>query len=348
MPNTTLRRRLALVLAWLALTAGLTEFAFRAVHALRPIYLFESASYDRFRVAPGTLLYGHPVNSHGFLDAEHPWKKTPGTRRVVVVGDSFVYGMVPYPDNFVTLVDDAFPNVDVLNLGIAAIGIDQYPAVLANEGLPRDPDLVIVCFFLGNDFFDYTSERIASSSYLLTFLRYIFEIRPQMLGRSPERALYDDDAPTFKEKAYARILRRKDKLFRVDTPSFAPELPRVARRFAEIAELCERSGADLLVVLLPDEIQVDGDARSAMIEQIANYRRRDYDFEQPNRAVLEILERQGIAALDLRPVFFQAGRSEAGKNARLYKPRDTHWNVAGNRLAADALIKELKRSRRNP
>ena len=339
--------RVLLVFAWLGLTAGLCEIAFRIAHAARPIYLFESSSYDRFRVAPGTLLYGHPVNPQGFLDAEHAFEKPADTRRVAVLGDSFVFGVVPYPDNFVTLLDDALPDVEVLNLGIAAIGLDQYPAVLANEALPRDPDLVIVCFFLGNDFFDYTSDLAVShrggASYLLTFLRYLFQIRPQMLGRSPDRAIYKDDSPTFKAEAYARILRRKSKLFRVDAPTFIPELQRAEQRFTEIAELCERSGTKLLVVLLPDEIQVDGAARRAMIEEIPGYRRRDYDYEQPNRAVLEILERQGIAALDLQPVFF-----EAGKAAKLYKPRDTHWNLAGNRLAADVLIAEIKRSRRNP
>ena len=41
---------------------------------------------------------------------------------------------------------------------------------------------------------------------------------------------------------------------------------------------------------------------------------------------------EAIPFLDLLPAFV-----EAGQRTRLYKPRDTHWNLAGNRLAAEVI-----------
>jgi hypothetical protein len=37
--------------------------------------------------------------------------------------------------------------------------------------------------------------------------------------------------------------------------------------------------------------------------------------------------------------------AEHGKATRLYKPRDTHWNLAGNRLAATAIAVFLRERR---
>jgi hypothetical protein len=53
---------------------------------------------------------------------------------------------------------------------------------------------------------------------------------------------------------------------------------------------------------------------------------------QPNRLIASALGAEGIKTLDLLPTFQEAGRS-----AVLYKPQDTHWNLAGNQLAAKAI-----------
>jgi hypothetical protein len=49
------------------------------------------------------------------------------------------------------------------------------------------------------------------------------------------------------------------------------------------------------------------------------------------------LAQHDIRVLDLLPLF-----AEQGRQTRLYKPLDTHWNRAGNRLAADAVARELR------
>jgi hypothetical protein len=62
-------------------------------------------------------------------------------------------------------------------------------------------------------------------------------------------------------------------------------------------------------------------------------------MDQPNRALAAELAHDGIPMLDLLPVF-RAG-TETG---RLYKPQDTHWNIAGNELAARQIAAFVRRS----
>jgi hypothetical protein len=50
-----------------------------------------------------------------------------------------------------------------------------------------------------------------------------------------------------------------------------------------------------------------------------------------------MLARAGLQTIDLLPAF-----EEAGRGVRLYKPRDTHWNLAGNRVAAEAILPVLR------
>ena len=63
------------------------------------------------------------------------------------------------------------------------------------------------------------------------------------------------------------------------------------------------------------------------------------DFARPSRVLAEALENAGVATLDLTPAF-----QSAAPVTRLYKPRDTHWNVAGNRLASEAIVAVLRES----
>ena len=63
----------------------------------------------------------------------------------------------------------------------------------------------------------------------------------------------------------------------------------------------------------------------------------ELDFDLPNRAIAAELAADGIPMLDLLPIIQRQGRA-----TRLYKPQDTHWNIAGNRLAAESIAAFLR------
>jgi hypothetical protein len=91
-----------------------------------------------------------------------------------------------------------------------------------------------------------------------------------------------------------------------------------------------------VIVLFPDEFQVDGDLRRE-IYQTYHLTADDVDLAYPNRLVGDYCRRHGIFCLDLLPSF-----QEQGATRILYKLRDTHWNEAGNRLAGELIFNFLE------
>ncbi|MEZ5421131.1 MAG: hypothetical protein R2708_27860 [Vicinamibacterales bacterium] len=64
-------------------------------------------------------------------------------------------GVVPRRDNYLTLVEQALAAdgpAEVVNLGVSGTEPRDYLSLLVDEGLGLDPDLVLVGFFVGNDF----------------------------------------------------------------------------------------------------------------------------------------------------------------------------------------------------
>jgi hypothetical protein len=91
---------------------------------------------------------GYPIeyriNSKGLRDNETTYEKPDGTFRIVLIGDSFTFGWgVPIEKHFSTLLEGYFKNVEVINMGIEAYGIDQELIYLQLEGFRYEPDLVI-------------------------------------------------------------------------------------------------------------------------------------------------------------------------------------------------------------
>jgi len=95
-----------------------------------------------------------------------------------------------------------------------------------------------------------------------------------------------------------------------------------------------KNGKKVLVLLAPNEIQVDNSLR----QQLADRYRLDlsfYDPTLPARVILEIRNQvdSGIPVVDLTG-YLQC-RHEAGE--KLYYKRNTHWNLAGNDLAGTVI-----------
>ncbi len=99
----------------------------------------------------------HRSNSLGFYDTRFTTLKPEGRLRVMALGDSFIYGMAPYPKNVMTItekiVKDNCPEKDfeLLNFGIPEAGVWDYRQLYQLAAPVYDPDIVVVHFFMGND-----------------------------------------------------------------------------------------------------------------------------------------------------------------------------------------------------
>jgi lysophospholipase L1-like esterase len=271
--------------------------------------------------------------------------------RILGIGDSFAVGVVPYEDNYLTLVEEELRrsgwDVELINMGIPNIGPKEYLALLTAEGLELDPDLVLLSFFAGNDFLESVRvvERSAVDySYVASLLRYAFVIRPHLEKKIPEGPWeYDDASPSMKPEIFLKIERRRSRICFQSSESFTILLDAAVDKLGEISKICRRRGIALVVVVIPDEFQVNQTLQDSILK--SRRKRREglaVDFARPNRMLARELDALGIEYLDLLPAF-----ADTGRQTRYYKLRDTHWNIAGNQLAAE-LIAEHLISRRPP
>ncbi|MCP4699016.1 MAG: hypothetical protein GY862_19510, partial [Gammaproteobacteria bacterium] len=90
-----------------AVSFGLSEAALRAYNAYHPSFIFYDASYNRFRGRPHAKDFDFTLNSKGFKDIEFKSKQK-DTFRIVAIGDSFAYGIVPYRYNYLTVLEERF------------------------------------------------------------------------------------------------------------------------------------------------------------------------------------------------------------------------------------------------
>ena len=319
----------------------LLEGSFRLYHHISPVFIFPDNSHNRFRNKPFDYDYDDfRLNSRGFKDIEPQATKPLGSIRIAGIGDSFVYGVVPYKDNFLTLLEEQLNSVkseryEVLNMGIPWTSPREYYSMLVKEALPLKPDIALICIFVGNDFIEISRKAshksfvIAAGKYLLDSFRHV---EAGNASRPQTQNHYDDDATTFSDAYFLEIEAGRTDIYMKSDKMLSERLPRVMAWIDEIKAVCERNGIQLFVTLIPDELQLDTELQQRVLQKIGSDRDK-LDFDLPNKRLGAELRARNIRYLDFLEPFRLKSR-----DIRLYKPRDTHWNIAGNRLAAELLL----------
>ena len=347
----------------------LVELVLRTYAWLSPKQFFfqtDSRAAQRvasYRLRPGTWVHGLRVNAHGYFDEPFSVEKPPGTFRIVALGDSFAVGMVPYQNNFLTLVERDLNarrpggrRVEVYNMGILATAFREYLHVLKTEGLSYAPDWVLVCVFVGNDIHRSRPTTLLQKE---GWVLYVAGSRAWRLLRAPAPGLrravgpdasvsegattgiahraawrQDETAPTFAEHTYLQI-----EATRVDVCQ--RHLGRAARGYAyvtqSLAQIQRLVQGRMTVLMIPDEYQVDPGLFGKVVVRYG-LNPGDFDLDQPQRLLGETCRRLGIGYVDVLPAFRRRARGGA-----LYICQDSHWNTPGNRLAADLLTPVLER-----
>lgn len=282
-------------------------------------------------------MFGYPTNQAGFKDLPFGIDKPAGHLRVVALGDSFAFGIVPYPDLFLTLIDDRLPQVEVINMGIPRTDTGDYALLMQREGRALAPDMVLLHFFIGNDFNvrpRYQDEP--QSLYLMRLIDVV--VSGAKFSRYVWKGQYEDSTATMQREKHREILLRRLPLFHPGLSPARRNIDQVIANLASVRDTAHSVGGQFVVILVPEEMQIDQKLRRSLMRE-NNLPPDAYDFRLPNRVLKAALHRAGIAFLDLTRAFELAGRSQ-----RLYKPADTHWNLAGNALAADLVERYLRLS----
>lgn len=100
---------------------------------------------------------------------------------------------------------------------------------------------------------------------------------------------------------------------------------------ARLKKEVEADGGEFRVVVLPDQKQVEPAAWQHVLQSHPAMQAYDWDMDQPNRILADILNAQQTPYLDLLPVF------RAWDGPTLFFPIDGHWNERGHRLAGESI-----------
>jgi hypothetical protein len=308
---------------------------------------------------------GLRLNSRGFRTPEHSEEKGEAFR-IVVLGDSFAFGAngVPYGTLWHQVTGAALEEaggraVEVINLGIPGVGPRFALRLWELEAERLDPDLVVLGFFVGNDLTDEGDEPLESTlggglaqrSVTVRLLRNALRrhrglAMPPAAAEAPTAAGdagrggeelpltaggFDPETPFLTEEAYLGM--EEGRLLAIagpDTGRFQRLIAGANLLLERLARQVEASGARFVVVLIPDEGQVDRE----LARRIARRSGFSLDLDRPQRHLVPWLEDRRIPHLDLLPLFRR--EHEAG-GPPLYRFQDTHWSVEGNRLAGERL-----------
>jgi hypothetical protein len=255
----------------------------------------------------------------------------------------------------------------VLRLGVPDTGPAFQLRLWQVEAAALEPDVVVMAFFVGNDFIDHRGDcgvfgggdrglsgQLAAVSQLYRAARNLGRVvsagdgawrsagdagvnEPAVGQPIPRyREDFDENQPTFGREQFLAIEAGRMALCRrFEEEGFQRLADLTAATVNELAAEVEATGARFVVMLIPDQYQVD----DSLVDEIFRHdggSRDDYDFSRPQRVLREALEAANIEVLDLLPVFRAAAAGGA-----LYRPRDTHWNRRGNEIAAAVLTDVL-------
>ena len=365
-----MKKKLLLVLGGVFFAFLIGEVAARVILPMLPDppntpFIGDDACMYRLRSsAPGQYPEDHDdhVNEYGFRDRAYPHNKPAGSYRVLGLGDSFVYGAVSTRDNFLRVAERALDDdTDILLMGVPGWSTENELGLLEDFGLGLEPDLVIVNFFVGNDVtgIPVRSRVIRGNVYPTTsplpvrnLLRksQLFVMFESLVLRGMMKQLKDDGEPTHTAEAesghvselYLKIVTHNLPVFSREPDKRTAALWVEAEGYLEkIGEVCRGTGVPWMLVVIPDEMQVDPVVRSQVLDGLGLIK-TDYDFDAPQRRLDTWARKQNVPMLDLLPVM----RAEHNPEARLYVPNDTHWNKRGNLIAGQVVAKAISDMRR--
>lgn len=158
-PRLTWRKKLLFSLVVFLLGLGLVEIVIRVVVGQPlaerlPMTIVRAHRTRGWEMVPHADHYTYEhlvkVNGLGLRGPEVPKTKAPGERRVLVLGDSMVYGQGVADDETVPAqLERALgrPGTTVINGGLRAYSTAQELALLQELGERIRPDLVVLCWF---------------------------------------------------------------------------------------------------------------------------------------------------------------------------------------------------------
>lgn len=343
--------RIGLILASLALGAGIVELGVRAALDLYRCDARVGWTFQRdrngFKLNRLTkTLHRVRLNRHGFLGEDRELEKPPGVYRMLILGDSFTAGLhVAEPDAFPARLEASLnakradgARFEIINAGVPGYSTAQELALFREIGWKHQPDLVVLTVYLGNDLAN-NSVRAHPCHYLVSVCGRPFydmrEGRLVALGEGKPMRVQSDhwaDRLLGFSLVYRNLVRRMPAAVSDEAPegNVLYGIASGSRGFPSWVTTME------LLIQIRDAVEV---YRVPFLILIATPKPEiipapTSDWYRALRVRLEqLLERHEIRYID--PLQRLAESQKAGRSP--YYEKDHHWNEAGHEAAATSL-----------
>lgn len=329
-------------------------------------------------VATDDYVHDLTLNSVGMHDTEHPQPKPANTFRILMLGDSFIRAhQVKEAETAHQVLEDLLNSEDtsqhfeVISAGVDAWGTGQELLYYRSEGRSYQPDLVLLMFYIGNDIKDDLPGRGLTIQGQNCYMPY-FVFCGDQLDANPWLYAPGIEPPTgqcsFGKKSLSNALGKIYQSSRSYTqiePLLVASPPTISALdfytqendlfdyalqltlaiISQLRQEVEQDGAEFAVVLISpadliDFTRMSPSEREAVYQRLP-FMRRAEEIDPPNRLLTKLLTNEGINVLDLLPFFVQYMDETGEKISFEY---DKHWNVTGNRLAAESMYHWLRQS----
>lgn len=375
MMKKSLSKILLLLFCWTIVPLFLVEILMIVLEPQLSQGLYQYDPDLGFKIRP----YANGNNQFGFNDRDYSLQKEPGKYRILIISDSYNWAGGK-EGNYTALLEHKFAQyyqnsqVEVINAGYPGTHTGEQLAILKKYALQYHPDLVILGFFVGNDFIDAKPNRkriivndiyididkrkelklfgypIINQSRLLLFIQQKYKVfqeaqKAQKQSISPYQVQFVIN-PAEPEKSpgilsletfLATEKTRLDFCKRQDLQKgvWNGNINYILQSIDEMNRLLKQQNTQFIVAIYPDEFQVNPNLLN-QIQEKNDLNISKYDPNCMQNILIPHLQSQQISYIDFRPRF-QAEQ----KQRPLYLLQEPHWNSIGNQLAAEILFENL-------
>jgi len=271
--------------------------------------------------------YYDNINSLQFRDIEHKLDKAKDIYRVLILGDSFAYGVgVPFNNIFPRLVEKKWnkmhpsSRIEVINCARPGWNTEKEISFCFDTFLPYKPDLIIISYVLNDTECLMHNKNITLKYWQeLSFhepkskiVRFIFK-KSELF-----RYLFNRIENTRIRREFFRI---KKELYKDENVCYGY----FKKAVEDLAIAKKKNGFDVLVIIFP----------------YFNMSLQDYPFLDLHRQVSSIFREAGCDVIDLYD-YYKIYKSEQLKVCAA----DAHPNVLANDIAADVILRYLQQKRK--